>query len=109
MVRDHSPDGASPIVPVHMLLQFSGVIAADHAVEPSWEQLVLLPEGKIADATLMGVAIFSDEMIIGVEVDGIDLISTDVAIFIKGVDSARPNCILMFVLCVACTDICIRY
>lgn len=69
---------------------------------------MFLPESEITDACSMRMAIFADELIVSVEIDGGDLIPASEDAFMEGIYPASPNSILMFVLSPFAGDICIR-
>lgn len=94
--RHHSPDSPAPVVPIDMVFEVPGVVSADNSVEPAREEEVLCGgKGEVADACSVGALVFVDEGVVGVEVDGVDLISGDEDILVEGVESAGPDSILV--------------
>lgn len=95
-VRQHSPDRSSPLILADLLLEFSRVEGAYNPIEATRIQFVLFSEYQIANASLMGCIILSDQLIFPIEIDRVDLISTGEDIFLMRVQSAGPDRILMF-------------
>lgn len=78
------------------MFEVPGVVGADNPVEPAREEEVLGGgKSEVADACSVGALVFVDEGVVGVEVDGVDLISGDEDILVEGVESAGPDGILV--------------
>jgi len=51
--------------------------------------------------------IFTDELVLVVEVDGVDLVSTGKGALVERVEPASPNCVLMFIVDLFAQDVCV--